>query len=68
MKELTKTVIILQDSEEQIQHWTDKINKLFSDNKQTKPCFIQVTSGDFFDEHYQARQNKAWMEDNNGNT
>jgi|TARA_R100000908_G_scaffold61623_1_gene39889 hypothetical protein len=68
MKELTKTVIILQDSEEQIQHWTDKINKLFSDNKQTKPCFIQVTSGDFFDEHYQPRQNKAWMEDNNGNT
>ena len=68
MKELTKTVIILQDSEEQIQHWTDKINKLFLDNKNTRPCSIQVTSGDYFDEQYQPRPNKTWMEDNNGNT
>ena len=38
------------------------------DNKNTRPCSIQVTSGDYFDEQYQPRQNKTWMEDNNGNT
>jgi len=49
MENLAKTVIVLQDSQEQIDFWTDKINELFQKHKQVKPCSIQVTSGDYFD-------------------
>jgi|TARA_R100001443_G_scaffold103459_1_gene111839 hypothetical protein len=49
MENLAKTIIVLQDSQERVDFWTDKINAMFKEYKETKPCSIQVTSGDYFD-------------------